>query len=75
MTEPTETYQSLEAASQEYEEGGKLSEATLEKLSQLDSKELIENWVEYVNSSKPEQPAGAMPSRGRRQDHGFCWRH
>lgn len=60
-TEPTETYQSLEAASQEYEEGGKLSEATLEKLSQLDSKELIENWVEYVNSSKPEQPAGAMP--------------
>lgn len=60
-TEPTETYQSLEAASKEYEEGGKLSEATLEKLSQLDSKELIENWVEYVNSSKPEQPAGAMP--------------
>jgi hypothetical protein len=59
--EPTEAYQSLEAASQEYEEGGKLSEATLEKLSQLDSKELIENWVEYVNSSKPEQPAGAIP--------------
>jgi hypothetical protein len=59
--EPTEAYQSLEAASQEYEEGGQLSEATLEKLSQLDSKELIENWVEYVNSSKPEQPAGAMP--------------
>jgi hypothetical protein len=27
----------------------------------LDSKELIENWVEYVNSSKEEAPAGAIP--------------
>jgi len=59
--EPNEAYQTLEAASKEYEEGGELSEDTLEKLSQLDSKELIENWVEYVNSSKPEQPAGAIP--------------
>ena len=59
--EPNEAYQTLEAASKEYEEGGELSEDTLEKLSQLDSKELIENWVEYVNSSKPEQPEGAIP--------------
>jgi len=59
--EPTEAYQALESASQEYEEGGELSPETLEKLSQLDSKELIQNWVEYVNSSKPEQPAGAIP--------------
>ena len=59
--EPNEAYQTLEAASKEYEEGGELSEDTLEKLSQLDSKELIENWVEYVNSSKEEAPAGAIP--------------
>ena len=59
--EPSEAYQALESASQEYEEGGELSAETLEKLSQLDSKELIENWVEYVNSSKEEAPAGAIP--------------
>jgi len=59
--EPNEAYQTLEAASQEYEDGGELSSETLEKLSQLDSKELIENWVEYVKSSKEEAPAGAIP--------------
>lgn len=59
--EPSETYQALESASQEYEEGGELSPETLEKLSQLDSKELVEQWVEYVNSSKGEPQPGAMP--------------
>lgn len=59
--EPSEAYQALESASKEYEEGGELSPETLEKLAQLDSKELIQNWVEYINSSKEEAPAGAIP--------------
>jgi hypothetical protein len=56
----SETYQALEAASKEYEEGGELSAETLERLAELDSKTLIENWVEYVSSTKQEAPAGAM---------------
>ena len=59
--EPSEVYQALESASQEYEEGGELSEETLEKLSQLDSKELVEQWVQYVNSSKADPEPGTMP--------------
>ncbi len=59
--EPSEVYQALESASQEYEEGGELSPDTLEKLAQLDSKELVEQWVEYVNSSKGDPEPGAMP--------------
>ena len=59
--EPSEVYQTLESASQEYEEGGELSPDTLEKLAQLDSKELVEQWVEYVNSSKGDPEPGAMP--------------
>ena len=59
--EPSEVYQTLESASQEYEEGGELSPETLEKLSQLDSKELVEQWVEYVNSTKSDPEPGAMP--------------
>ena len=57
----SEVYQALESASQEYEEGGELSPETLEKLSQLDSKELVEQWVEYVNSSKGDPEPGTMP--------------
>ena len=59
--EPSEVYQALESASQEYEEGGELSPDTLEKLAQLDSKELVEQWVQYVNSSKGDPEPGAMP--------------
>jgi hypothetical protein len=59
--ETSEVYQTLESASQEYEEGGELSAETLEKLSQLDSKELVEQWVEYVNSSKGDPEPGVMP--------------
>ena len=59
--EPSEVYQTLESASQEYEEGGELSPDTLEKLAQLDSKELVEQWVQYVNSSKGDPEPGAMP--------------
>tara|TARA_A100001234_G_C12634306_1_gene389511 strand:- start:1406 stop:2269 length:864 start_codon:yes stop_codon:yes gene_type:complete len=59
--EHSEVYQALESASQEYEEGGELSPDTLEKLAQLDSKELVEQWVEYVNSSKGDPEPGAMP--------------
>ena len=59
--EKSEVYQTLESASQEYEEGGELSPETLEKLSQLDSKELVEQWVQYVNSSKDDPSPGAMP--------------
>ncbi len=61
VEEQSETYQALEAASQEYEEGGELSPDTLEKLAQLDSKELVEQWVQYVNSSKGDPEPGAMP--------------
>lgn len=59
--EQSETFQALEAASQEYEEGGELSPDTLEKLAQLDSKELVEQWVQYVESSKEDAAPGAMP--------------
>lgn len=59
--EVSETFQALQSASEEYEEGGELSPETLEKLSQLDSKELVEQWVQYVNNSKPEAEPGAMP--------------
>ena len=59
--EPSEVYQALQSASEEYEEGGELSPDTLEKLAQLDSKELVEQWVQYVNSSKGDPEPGAMP--------------
>ena len=58
--EVSETFQALQSASEEYEEGGELSPETLEKLSQLDSKELVEQWVQYVNNSKPEAEPGAI---------------
>jgi len=61
VEESSEVYQTLEEASKEYEEGGELTPDTLEKLSQLDSKELVEQWVQYVNSSKEDVAPGAMP--------------
>lgn len=62
--ETSEVYQTLEAASKEFDEGNGLSDETLEKLSQLDSRTLIDNWVEYVDSQRKaaaEPPPGVMP--------------
>lgn len=56
--EPSEVLQALEAASREFDEGG-ISDATLDALSQLDSRTLVETWAEYISSQK-EQAAKAQ---------------
>ena len=49
---PSPAFVALQDASTEFDTGGELSAETLEKLSAMDSKTLIENWVDYVNSNK-----------------------
>ena len=56
--ERSEVLQALEAASREFDEGG-ISNTTLEALSQLDSRTLVETWAEYISSQK-EQVAQAQ---------------
>lgn len=38
-------------AAKEYQEGGKLSDAAIERLSQMDTKELIKNYVEFYSKN------------------------
>lgn len=62
----TEAFQALEAANREYyENGANLNEETIEKLAALDSKTLIQEWVNYVKSQEAAQaadvPQGAIP--------------
>lgn len=52
--EVSEALQALVEASAEFDSDSGLSEATLEKLSQLDSRTLVENWIEYIKSQKEQ---------------------
>ena len=54
-------FRSLVAASEEFDQGG-ISDETIERLSQLDSRELVETWAQYINSQK-EQAAQAQLSQ------------
>jgi hypothetical protein len=49
----SEALQTLVAASNEFDEGG-LSPDTIEKLSQLDSRTLVETWAEYIQSQREQ---------------------
>jgi hypothetical protein len=51
--EVSEAYEALVEASQEFE-SGELSEETIQRLSQLDSRELVETWAEYIRSQKEQ---------------------
>jgi hypothetical protein len=51
--EISEALQTLVAASNEFDEGG-LSQDTIEKLSQLDSRTLVETWAEYIQSQREQ---------------------
>lgn len=46
--------EALTAASEEFNNGGQLSEETLERLAQLDSRELVETWAQYIHSQKEQ---------------------
>jgi hypothetical protein len=52
--EVTEALRFLSEASEEFEESDAISAATLEKLSQLDSRTLVETWAEYIRSQKEQ---------------------
>jgi hypothetical protein len=49
----SEALQTLVAASNEFDEGG-LSQDTIEKLSQLDSRTLVETWADYIKSQRDQ---------------------
>jgi hypothetical protein len=49
----SEALQTLVAASNEFDEGG-LSQDTIEKLSQLDSRTLVETWADYIKSQREQ---------------------
>lgn len=52
--EAGEVLQALTDASEEFNNGGELSEETLERLSQLDSRELVETWAQYIASQQEQ---------------------
>jgi hypothetical protein len=58
--ELSEALQALVAASDEFNEKDGLSSETLEKLSQLDSRTLVETWAEYIRSQKDQAQAAAL---------------
>lgn len=58
--EISEALQALVAASDEFNEKDGLSSETLEKLSQLDSRTLVETWAEYIRSQKDQAQAAAL---------------
>lgn len=51
--EISEALQALVAASTEFDEGG-LSDDTIEKLAQLDSRTLVETWADYIKSQREQ---------------------
>ena len=52
--EESQVLDALVAANQEFTDGGKLSDETIEKLSQLDSRELVETWAQYIRSQQEQ---------------------
>ena len=58
--ELSEALQALVAASDEFNEKDGLSSETLEKLSQLDSRTLVETWAEYIKTQKEQAQAVAL---------------
>jgi hypothetical protein len=58
--ELSEALQALVAASDEFNEKDGLSSETLEKLSQLDSRTLVETWAEYIRTQKEQAQAVAL---------------
>lgn len=46
--------QALTEASEEFNNGGQLSDETLERLSQLDSRQLVETWAQYIHSQQEQ---------------------
>lgn len=52
--EDSEALEALVAANQEFADGGQLSDNTIERLSQLDSRELVETWAEYIRSQQEQ---------------------
>lgn len=54
VEEENTVLQALTEASQEFNEGGQLSPETLDRLSQLDSRELVETWAQYIHSQQEQ---------------------
>lgn len=50
--EENTVFQALSAASEEFNSSGQLSEETLELLSQMDSRELVETWAQYIHNQQ-----------------------
>lgn len=46
--------QALTDASEEFNNGGQLSAETLDRLAQLDSRELVETWAQYIHSQQEQ---------------------
>lgn len=51
--EATEALQALVDAAEEFE-NGRISDETIDRLSKLDSRELVETWAEYISSQKEQ---------------------
>jgi len=59
--EPSEAVQLLQEASKEFTDNdSKLSPETIEKLSQLDSRTLVETWAEYIANQNQESVQAAI---------------
>jgi hypothetical protein len=59
--EPSEAVQLLQDASKEFTDNdSKLSPETIEKLSQLDSRTLVETWAEYIANQNQESVQAAI---------------